>query len=155
MIEANFSCPNVGAGQGALYTDAGAVAALTSALVTALGPRTPLLIKVQGLAERERGMQHTPAVAVLLSALFQLSTPSHMPSHSSRTCTSLSPHLHRWGPSLTPPCWSRCWWRQRPRGRQAWQASTGSAGVDAWQCTHACGAPALLLHPPGLPGLPA
>eukprot|EP00878_Enallax_costatus_P033362 GHUV01036786.1.p1 GENE.GHUV01036786.1~~GHUV01036786.1.p1 ORF type:complete len:245 (+),score=51.14 GHUV01036786.1:463-1197(+) len=46
IIEANYSCPNVSKGQGALYTDAGQVAALSQALVTALGREVPLIIKV-------------------------------------------------------------------------------------------------------------
>lgn len=46
VIEANLSCPNVGKGQGALYADAQQVAALTAALVQALGPAVPLLLKV-------------------------------------------------------------------------------------------------------------
>jgi hypothetical protein len=38
VVEANYSCPNVGRGQGALYTDPAQVSAITRALVAALGP---------------------------------------------------------------------------------------------------------------------
>lgn len=64
MIEANLSCPNVGSGQGALYTDPQQVSQLTAALVAALGgpDGTPLLLKV-GAFESEAQLE-----AVLLAA---------------------------------------------------------------------------------------
>jgi dihydroorotate dehydrogenase len=37
VVEANFSCPNVGKGQGTLYADAQQVAGLTAALVQVRG----------------------------------------------------------------------------------------------------------------------
>lgn len=45
VVEANYSCPNVGAGQGMLYLDVDLVYSLTSALVGVLG-QVPLIIKV-------------------------------------------------------------------------------------------------------------
>ncbi len=55
LIEANFSCPNVGKKEGCLYMSEGAVAELTSALIQAIHP-IPLILKM-GLFPSEAQMR--------------------------------------------------------------------------------------------------
>jgi dihydroorotate dehydrogenase len=53
IIEANFSCPNVGKSEGCLYMSAETVDAIGSALVKAIAP-IPLIIKVGTFSAREQ-----------------------------------------------------------------------------------------------------
>ncbi len=63
-VEANFSCPNVTTGQGAIYLDPQEVARLTRCLYEAIGP-LPLILKVGVFADREllRRVLHAAAEA--------------------------------------------------------------------------------------------
>lgn len=62
IIEANFSCPNVAAGEGSLYSCPKSVLMLVSRLVKAIKP-TPLIIKVGAFNEQSQMRQTFVAAA--------------------------------------------------------------------------------------------
>ena len=68
VVEANLSCPNVGAGHGALYLDAATVHSTCKGLVAKLGPEVPLIIKV-GRWRRSRMMGKAAAADFVVKGM--------------------------------------------------------------------------------------